>query len=159
YSHRDRSFACRLVKDLQVRGISVWWDDHELKVGDSIIDRVSKGIRESDYLVTVLSPDSVTSRWAQEELRQASSLRVESGGTVGVLAMMYRDCVVPHFLTGILYADFRDPAEYDHALARLIDAIGEAHNRAVVSNEQFLTSLRLSDFYQGQILDALTFLR
>jgi hypothetical protein len=160
YSHKDKTFATRLVADLRKGDVQVWCDDHKLKIGDSIVDQVSHGIQAADYLITILSPDAVTSPWAQEELRQAESLRLSGASRVRILPVLYRDCEMPSFLVGILYADFRDHNSYTESFARLLDAVGGTEKESFHSNElAFMRALRLPRFYDGQYLTAISLLR
>src|ERR1035437_2545937 len=47
----------------------------EIKVGDSLLDKIEHGLRTNDFLIIVLSPDSVASQWAVSFLK---SLRIDS---------------------------------------------------------------------------------
>jgi hypothetical protein len=123
HNHRDKSFVRVLAQDLSAMGIRVWLDEAELKVGDSLITKVSEAIDEMTYLGVVLSPNSVNSRWVKEELNQAL-VRQLSERDASVLPIMLADCQVPGFLRDRLYADFRDPGDYDNALRRLLTSIG-----------------------------------
>jgi hypothetical protein len=62
-----------LAGDLQSANIDVWLDEHEILVGDSIHQRVGEGIDECDYLVVLLSRESVQSDWVKDEISAASS--------------------------------------------------------------------------------------
>jgi predicted nucleotide-binding protein len=68
YSSKDRDFAERLAADLRASGVGVWFDQWEIKVGDSITKKINDGIHDNDYLAVVLSPDSVASDWVRKEL-------------------------------------------------------------------------------------------
>ena len=63
HNHDDKAFARRLAKDLQQAGIRVWFDEAELKIGDSLIEKIRQGIDEMEYVGVVLSPNSVESPW------------------------------------------------------------------------------------------------
>lgn len=71
HSSDDKSFADRLAKDLQRSKIPVWFDKWNIKVGDSIVDGIDKGIKESDYLGIVISSSSLNSGWVKKELNAA----------------------------------------------------------------------------------------
>ncbi len=106
YSPSDAAFVDRLAEDLVANGVGVWLDRWEIKVGDSITDRIREGLLESDYLLVVLSPDSVDSLWLREELNVAGMRQLESQQVV-VLPVLYRDCRIPPLLRDKQYADFR----------------------------------------------------
>lgn len=46
----------------------VWYDEYELRLGDSLLESISKGLRESDYGIVVFSPSFFNKRWTSFEL-------------------------------------------------------------------------------------------
>jgi len=121
YSHKDSSFVDRLVEDLVANGVGVWLDRWEIKVGDSINERVRKGIQDSDYLSVILSPHSVSSPWVREELNAAQVKQLESRQVV-VLPVLHQDCDIPLFLKGKYYADCRGE-RYAQGLQELLTVL------------------------------------
>ncbi|MBW8015061.1 MAG: toll/interleukin-1 receptor domain-containing protein [Planctomycetes bacterium] len=105
HSSADHKFAEQLSKSLVARGYGVWYDEWQLCVGDSIIEKLQTGIQNSTYLLVVLSPDSVESRWVREELNSVLIDQVGSA-TSQILPILYRPCEIPLFLRDKLYADF-----------------------------------------------------
>ena len=75
YSSKDLELAKGLVKNLEARGISVWFDDNALLVGQDVVDEVYEGIRNSRYLAIVLTENSVNSKWVKQELNFAYERR------------------------------------------------------------------------------------
>jgi hypothetical protein len=55
----------------------VWYDSKSLKLGDSLFQAISKGIKECDYGVVVLSKAYFAKHWTQEEIRGLESLQTE----------------------------------------------------------------------------------
>ena len=123
HNYRDKPFVRTLAQDLTAMGVKVWVDEAELRVGDSLITRISLAIDEMRYLGVVLSPHSVDSRWVREELNQALTNQLAQRAT-SVLPILLADCQIPGFLRDRLYADFRDPGNYADALQRLLQSIG-----------------------------------
>ena len=105
HSSKDEIFVKKLVEELRRRPLNVWVDDTELKVGDSIVSKISEGLKETDYLVIVLSKASVSSPWVQEELNAALTNQLAGKGVI--LPVLIEDCEVPMLLKDRLYADFR----------------------------------------------------
>jgi hypothetical protein len=68
YASADSDFADDLARALRERGLSVWYADHELKIGDSIAQKVADGLARSRYGVVVLSPAFLRGAWPQKEL-------------------------------------------------------------------------------------------
>jgi hypothetical protein len=61
-------FVEPLVKELENCGLSVWYDDFELSVGDSIPNEIQRGLHNSDYGIVILSEAFFEKSWTQEEL-------------------------------------------------------------------------------------------
>lgn len=68
HNSADKPFARRLASDLEAQGIGYWLDEAEIKVGESLIERIREGIDDAAYVAVILSPDSVKSLWVQREV-------------------------------------------------------------------------------------------
>jgi hypothetical protein len=71
HSREDTVFANELALALQDRGLSVWLDTQELKLGDRFADRIAEGIAESDGVVVLVGPKAAKSNWFAAELGMA----------------------------------------------------------------------------------------
>ena len=49
YSHEDKEFVDKLITDLSNASVQIWIDRWEIKIGDSIMEKVASGIQENDY--------------------------------------------------------------------------------------------------------------
>ncbi|MCI0489761.1 MAG: toll/interleukin-1 receptor domain-containing protein, partial [Blastocatellia bacterium] len=117
HSSKDKNFVRKLADDLKRSGFKIWLDEIELKVGDSIVQGISDGLSDSDYLILVLSQDSVNSRWVREEWNAALMNELSGSGTI-VLPAMIEDVEVPFILKQRVYADFRQ--DYQTGLKALL---------------------------------------
>ncbi len=106
HSGKDKKFVRKLLNDLKQRDLNVWFDERELGVGDSIVEGISGGLQDTDYLIVVLSEASVQSRWVGAELNAAMMQELSGKGTV-VLPALIEDCDIPVLLRDRVYADFR----------------------------------------------------
>ena len=99
-------------------------DEAELDIGDSIIDRISQGIYESDLVAAVISKKSVSSAWVQKELQLAMTREI-SGSKIRVLPIIIDSCteLIPYYLRDKLYADFRDTERFQDNLDLLIRSV------------------------------------
>jgi DNA-binding PadR family transcriptional regulator len=122
HSHADNEFVKRLAGDLSRHGIRVWLDEAEMLVGDSLIQKISKAIAETDFVGVVLSKSSVKSRWVRKEVDIAMTREI-SGKYVKVLPFVLESCRIPSYLKDKIYADFRDPRHYQSELARIVARI------------------------------------
>jgi hypothetical protein len=123
HSHADKEIARRLANDIRSAGIRVWFDEAELGIGDSLIHSISRAIDESDFLLVLLSDDSVKSQWVTREVDVALTGEI-AGKNVAVLPLLVTDCEIPPFLRGRISGDFRDGANYQGELSRLLKRLG-----------------------------------
>ncbi len=57
-----------LAELLQKNGFSIWYDDFQLKVGDSLRRSIDKGLANSRFGIVILSPHFFAKNWPQYEL-------------------------------------------------------------------------------------------
>lgn len=95
----DKRDVVRPLHDaLRAAGISSWLDEAEIRWGDSVIDKINDGLRDSRFVIVVLSMTFVKKPWPQREL--ASALSAESStGHIRVLPLLVGD---PHERDAIL---------------------------------------------------------
>ena len=61
-------FVEPLAHELKKRKFEVWYDKFILTLGDSLLQKISQGLRECDYGVVVLSPAFFAKKWPKAEL-------------------------------------------------------------------------------------------
>ncbi len=77
HASEDKASVARpLALALQARGLSVWYDELELRVGDSLRRKIDEGIRRSSFGVVVLSKPFFEKGWPQYELDGLVTLSV-----------------------------------------------------------------------------------
>jgi hypothetical protein len=120
HSAHDKPFIRKLATDLTSAGVEVWLDEQQIRVGESIPERIAQGLAESDYFIIALSEHSIRSNWVQRELNNAM-MREVSRRNIGVLPVKIEDCEIPDILQDKKYADFT--AGYKDGLKQLLDVI------------------------------------
>lgn len=118
HSSHDKRFVNRLARELRRRGLSVWIDDRQIKVGHKISARIEDGIANSDYFLIVLSRHAVESAWVNEELDSAHFQAIENRRH-SLLPVLIDEVQVPSRLRGYKYADFR--ASFARGMKALLD--------------------------------------
>jgi len=71
YSRQNERYAQRIVRDLKDAGLRVWFDREKIKGGDEWWQSIVRGISNADYFLFCLSPDSIRSKTARDELLTA----------------------------------------------------------------------------------------
>lgn len=122
YSSQDRFVARRIAYDLQSRGIEVWMDEFEILPGDSIVEKIAEGIRTSEYLIVLISKNSVGSSWVRKEFEMAFERNREASER-RLIPVRVDDTPVPPYLAGVQYVDLRP--DYSAAIERLANTLLE----------------------------------
>ena len=140
HSSKDKGFVERLAFDLEKVNVGVWFDKWEIRVGDSLIDKISEGIELNDYLAIIISNNSIESEWVKREVNAALMHELEEKKVV-VLPILIDDCKIPVLLKEKKYGDFRK--SYDEGFEEFLFS---------VSPENPLTIRRSKDFRTSQYL-------
>lgn len=106
HAHVDESYVREFCARLDVGGCWMWIDEDQLRVGDSLPERISEAIEHVDFCVALLSANAVGSQWCQRELSLALSTEIVRGN-VFVLPVRIDDTPVPPLLRDRRYLDAR----------------------------------------------------
>jgi hypothetical protein len=117
YSRKDTDFVRKLAGDLEKAGYDVWWDITDLRGGDDWVRQIPAAIESSQFILVVLSPNSVASEWVEKEYTQALSLRKK------IIPIMLAPCNVPFALNTINYTNF-SVGGYEDNFKSLLSALG-----------------------------------
>jgi len=60
-SNKDISWARQFVEALQAQGVAVWFSERQVPPGRPFQAEVEKALRESDFIATLITPDSAES--------------------------------------------------------------------------------------------------
>lgn len=120
HSSQDKEFVRRIAADLQARGLRVWLDEAEIKVGDSITDRISEAIKETDFVLVVLSEHSIKSNWVQKEVKLALTKEKESN-RIYLLPVVIGKPEIPKFMEDKLYVDLNE--SYEKGIRAIVDTV------------------------------------
>jgi uncharacterized protein YjbI with pentapeptide repeats len=94
YSSKDQDFAERLHADLQSKGVRCWFAPHDLPIGAKIRPAIDESIRLYDKLLLVLSQNSVSSQWVEQEVETALAKEREREGETVLFPIRIDDAVM-----------------------------------------------------------------
>jgi hypothetical protein len=120
HASEDRLFVDRLVTELDRRAMFAWYDKREIIVGDSIVEKINEALRAADFLITVMSPRSVSKPWVVREMSSAL-MRQLGKADIKILPVLMEECDIPSLLADLKYADFTE--SFDRGMTDLIAAI------------------------------------
>lgn len=82
HSSEDKSSVAEpLTRALDEVGISYWYDQAEIKWGDSVTGKVNEGLKSSLYVIVVLSKAFMGKHWPKLELSAALNIEASTGET------------------------------------------------------------------------------
>jgi len=122
HNSKDKPFVRRLSNRLAKAGLVVWLDEAQLKIGDSLLNKISKAVSEVDFVAAVISRNSIKSNWVKKEVSLSLTKEIKDSSPI-VLPVIIDNCDIPFEISDKLYADFRDPAEFDDQCAKLLHAM------------------------------------
>lgn len=80
HASEDKDTIARPLKDaLEARGLSVWFDEIKIRVGQSIRQEIEKGIATARFGVIIVSPDFFKKQWTRAELDALFARKMDSG--------------------------------------------------------------------------------
>lgn len=122
HSHKDDHFTQRLVDDLHAAGAQVWVDKVGITNGN-FMQRIDEALQQCDWMVLVLTPDAIASKYVQNEVYTALH-RVQQGYMRDVIPLLAAPCapgsIPPQWDVLHRYDATRD---FDGALGGLMRAL------------------------------------
>ena len=118
----DKPFAKTLATDLSESGHVPWLDEWDIAVGESIPGSISKALKNSDFILVILSESATKSHWVQAEWENKYWDEINEG-MVRVLPILYEECQIPNLLKTKKYADFTK--DYSLGLESLLFALNK----------------------------------
>ena len=96
HSNADNEFTRRLVDDLRNRGATVWVDFDDIDTGD-FAATINQGMDNCDWMVVVLTPASLKSKWVVMEVNAAMNMKADGylKGVVPIVAAPFQPVDLP----------------------------------------------------------------
>ncbi|MFL5696466.1 MAG: toll/interleukin-1 receptor domain-containing protein [Ktedonobacteraceae bacterium] len=88
HSNKDREFTLQVAESLRASGCIVWVDYVEITSGD-FYERINKGLGQSNWMIFIVSPDSLSSPVVREEVNAAFGLK-HTGDMQGLIPIVAR---------------------------------------------------------------------
>lgn len=127
HSSNDKPFVNKLVSALSTdHNLSFWIDENEIKAGTDIQKVISQSLKDSDYLLIIISESSIKSNWVNFEITQFMGF---SDNQKIIPIKLSKDQDFPEPLNNLLrrlkYIDFSDGLKWEKNIETLKCAIQE----------------------------------
>lgn len=123
HSSRDKVAARKVASTLAMHGHSVWFDEWDIKVGDCIVEAIEIGLDSSEFILILLSQNSVSSGWVEREWKTKYWDEV-SEKRITVIPALIQECEIPTLLKTKKYADLTK--NFDSGISQILEAL-QAH--------------------------------
>ena len=83
HATEDKGDLVRPLADALIgAGYKIWYDEFQLKVGDSLRRSIDRGLAQSRFGIVILSPSFFAKQWPQYELDGLGSKEIEGGKVI-----------------------------------------------------------------------------
>lgn len=76
YCHADKDVVNQVTAQMMREGLNIWLDSQEIDGGDSIIESMNTGMKDSDLCVVFVSKSTLHSSFARQELKTFFNARI-----------------------------------------------------------------------------------
>jgi hypothetical protein len=85
YSSKDEALATRIVASLEAAGLDAWYSKREIMPGDNWAEKIANGLKESNAMVVLVTPDALESDAVQSSISYALGEKAFSNRLIPVL--------------------------------------------------------------------------
>ena len=152
YSSRDGEFVKMVVRDLELAGLKVWWDNTAIQPAERIRDAVNRGLEGSASILIFISSRSLASGWVLNELSLAMRREIEGKRSIVIPVLIGRVRLedLPPDIRDKKCIDLRGKRQekYSAVKGTLLSAIALAANRPDVQPRvSMIVGDELADFF------------
>ena len=130
HSSVDKPLARRLARDLGSADVEVWLDQWEIAVGDAFAQHIEQGLSGTDFVIVLLTCNSVASDWVTREWREKVGDEAATR-RIAVVPVRAENCEMPDFLAQRSHADISG-GSYVAGFRRLLDLLQHHHAAASI---------------------------
>lgn len=119
HSSTDKPIARKIRDELEAKGLQVWLDEVEIRVGHSIPNKLASGLDSADVLCLLISKDALASKWVMREYN--AFLHKSMNDNRPILPCRLDTSNMPTLISDIKYADFS--RDFASGMSALLGAV------------------------------------
>ena len=117
----QKEWTRRLADRLRQEGLSIFFDEDSIKLGEDIPAAIETGLKSSRHVVLVLSPEALKSKWVVLEY-SASLYKDPNDADRTLIPVLRKDCDIPLILARLKYLDVRSD-DFERQVEHLLNGI------------------------------------
>jgi hypothetical protein len=119
HNAKDKELARTLGGQLRLAGADVWFDEWEIRAGDSVPGKLDAGLSAFDVFVLLWSAHASRSQWVRNELEVAITRRI--GGTdTRIIPVLLDETELPAMLSHLRFIRLDDKAAVGKATMEIL---------------------------------------
>lgn len=126
YSSQDAEIVEQFAEILRKNDLNVQLEKQAIHFGSDIVQEVEKSIDDAEFLILMLSRESIESGWAEKEWRSKFTEELQQKKTK-VICVKIEDCEIPTLLAFKKYVDAI--GDLEKAAHELVDDIKRKFNQ------------------------------
>lgn len=125
HASEDHALATALARHLMASGINVWFDQWEIRAGDSLRQRMESGLGACTHFVVLVSSVSLTKPWVNQEIDAGLVLKIEGQSKFIPLRVGLPPSDLPPFLKSVRSPaiDAGDPSTFESIVSDILDVV------------------------------------
>ncbi len=127
HSSYDRAFTTKLANVLRRHGIPFWYSDTNIVGAQKWHDEIGAALKRCDWMVLILSPGAVASKWVKRELMFSLQQDRFDGRIIPVLMQSCDYDELSWTLSELQIVDFRD--DFDNGCRELLRVWGVGYSQ------------------------------
>lgn len=142
HSHKDNDIAEKIGRNLMKNGIDTWYDEWEIKPGDSIIKKIyDEGLSNTKNFIVLISNNSVNSKWVKDELEIATIKRINKESRI--IPLIVDECDIPQSISHIKYISLKD--DLDKGIEQLIETILDVSKKPPLGDKPDISGEKINN--------------
>lgn len=124
HSSLDHEFINKLIIKFKKDNISIWIDDYELQIGDSITEKINEGLNECNFFIIIFSENSIKSDWVKKEIN-ATLMRQLLKKDIKIIPILLNiePNLLPPLMMDIYGAKFKNNIIDEHEYKKIIEVL------------------------------------
>jgi hypothetical protein len=119
HSSTDKPTARKIRDELEDKGVRVWLDEVEIRVGHSIATKIENGLNSADVLCLLISKGALASKWVMREYQ--AFLHKSMKDDRPIIPCRLDTSEMPTLISDIKYADFS--GGFESGMSALLGAV------------------------------------
>lgn len=141
HDSRDKErFVKEFAEKLMKKGIDVWYDDWELKLGDSLM-KIFEDLPDCDVFISIISKYSINSKWVKEECDSAFIKKIENNMKFIPVILMDEDFEIPDYLGHLVQCRIHNIDNYESEFDRIVADIWGDSKKPPLGDKPKYTSI------------------